>query len=234
MKLSGVTTRIRSVFSSIQGEGPLAGQRHIFIRFHGCNLACRFCDERAGSARRLSVADVIETITALEARHGRHAFVSLTGGEPLLHGPFLQVLVPEIKMLGFSALLETNGTRARAFAQIRNSVALTAMDLKLSSVWHIPRCYALHRAFLRQLKEFPGYIKIGISNTVDEDEYLEYVMLAAHYVPSFPVILQPVDSGRWRPSRAGTRLLERLQKLALERLRDVRILPRIHKIMGVQ
>ena len=32
------------IFSSIQGEGKYVGCRQIFVRFEGCNLACRYCD----------------------------------------------------------------------------------------------------------------------------------------------------------------------------------------------
>jgi organic radical activating enzyme len=35
--------RISELFESIQGEGPLAGTRAIFIRTHGCNLSCPWC-----------------------------------------------------------------------------------------------------------------------------------------------------------------------------------------------
>jgi organic radical activating enzyme len=35
---------LSEVFASIQGEGPDAGSRALFIRFGGCNLSCGYCD----------------------------------------------------------------------------------------------------------------------------------------------------------------------------------------------
>ena len=35
---------IVEIFSSIQGDGILVGERQVFLRFAGCNLCCAYCD----------------------------------------------------------------------------------------------------------------------------------------------------------------------------------------------
>lgn len=38
------TFPVVELFTSINGEGVLAGQLAVFVRFRGCNLTCSYCD----------------------------------------------------------------------------------------------------------------------------------------------------------------------------------------------
>src|SRR5262249_61552631 len=42
--MSGRQGNVSEVFVSLQGEGTHAGRRHLFVRFGGCPLRCRYCD----------------------------------------------------------------------------------------------------------------------------------------------------------------------------------------------
>ena len=78
---------ITEIFSSIQGEGIFLGQKQIFIRFHGCNINCNYCDEKEKKYfLNLSVKEAINKIESLNGHKRKNLFfVSITGGEPLLY-----------------------------------------------------------------------------------------------------------------------------------------------------
>jgi 7-carboxy-7-deazaguanine synthase len=98
--------QVCETFTSILGEGTLAGLPAFFVRLTGCNLRCRYCDTayayEEGEAR--SVASLVE-----EARRAAVRLVLVTGGEPLLQEGTLALMADLIKA-GLEVLLETNGS----------------------------------------------------------------------------------------------------------------------------
>lgn len=77
---------ISETFTSIQGEGTLAGVPSWFARLSGCNLRCRWCDtpyaswQPDGTTR--AIDDLVREAREVAARGVRHAV--LTGGEPMM------------------------------------------------------------------------------------------------------------------------------------------------------
>lgn len=101
---------------TIQGEGPYAGVRAVFVRLAGCNLQCPLCDTDYTSNQRLMTVDdlskeVIDIIDRASSYHQDYFLVVLTGGEPFRQNilPFLKKVVnsghPEVVVQ-----IETNGT----------------------------------------------------------------------------------------------------------------------------
>jgi 7-carboxy-7-deazaguanine synthase len=120
-------------FVSINGEGPLAGQLAIFIRFAGCNLNCSYCDtswanEIDASYKLMTSDEIYEYIKSMGIRN-----VTLTGGEPLLQGGIKELLELLGKDKELYIEIETNGSvLLNKFVDLENPPSFT-MDYKLPS-----------------------------------------------------------------------------------------------------
>ncbi len=222
------------IFSSIQGEGLYVGQRHIFVRFKDCNLNCPFCDEKHDMSRSLTYDEIIEDINRLEAIDGPHSYVSLTGGEPLCNINFLKPLCNELSKNNFKILLETNGTLFNDLKSIIHYISVVSMDIKLKSVWKINDCYDLHREFLSVLKSKNFYVKIIVSDEVDKKEFIRYIDLLSYFDNNVPTIIQPLMTSDINQRGEILPFIFEMQKIALKKLTNVRIIPQIHKIFNIK
>lgn len=97
-----------AVWPTIQGEGILVGTPTVFLRLHGCDYACSFCDTkdswRAGSEFvERSAADVGDEINRYPQR-----WVSITGGNPVLQADELCEMMDRLK--GKKCLVETQAS----------------------------------------------------------------------------------------------------------------------------
>ncbi|HVN33222.1 MAG TPA: 7-carboxy-7-deazaguanine synthase QueE [Thermoanaerobaculaceae bacterium] len=104
---------LAETFTSIQGEGMLAGTPSFFIRTSGCNLRCAWCDTPYTSwnpeGQRHPVRDLLAAAEAASLRH-----VVVTGGEPLLQRE-LGELTRGLAANGHHITVETAGTLVPEF-----------------------------------------------------------------------------------------------------------------------
>jgi len=101
---------IESIFNSIDGEynGLIgAGELTTFIRVHGCNLQCTYCDTEyaqdmnPGTIGFLTVDEIIKRYNILPK-------VTITGGEPFIH-PAIHPLIEKLVEMNCQVSIETNG-----------------------------------------------------------------------------------------------------------------------------
>ena len=101
----------------------------------GCNLRCPFCHNAplVLPGRGTSALDAGGVLDFLASRRGLLDGVVLSGGEPLLQPDAADVLA-EVKAMGFSVKLDTNGCHPDALADIldRRLADYVAMDIKNS------------------------------------------------------------------------------------------------------
>ena len=99
-------------FVSINGEGRFAGFPSAFVRLKGCNLRCSYCDTSWANEADCPCEWMSPRAICDFAARAKVRFVTITGGEPLLH-PECIVLVKAL--LSHEALpeltveIETNG-----------------------------------------------------------------------------------------------------------------------------
>jgi len=212
------------------------GERHLFIRFEKCNIHCHYCDELDKSGKDLSIDATLDQVTQVEQEEGPHRFVSLTGGEPLFYLPFLKKLCPLLIERQFNLYLETNGILTKALVVVLPWLKVIAMDMKPESVTKDGSFIREHEAFLRVAREKEVFIKMVISKEIDIQEFRDLCMVIDKIHRQTPLILQPISEANreGHEDPALMHLLGELQQIASAILPDVRIVPRLHRILKIR
>ena len=235
---------IYEIFASIQGEGLYLGHRHTFVRFAGCNLTCAYCDtpesrepkpdrcrvEKVAQSRRF---DHIPNPLAVDqiasfCRDLSSETVAVTGGEPLLQADFLALLIRTLRHEGFRTYLETNGTLHDALPSLVDCTDVIAMDVKLPSATGESEKWDAHARFLETASRTEVFVKAVVTCDTPEAEIVRCADMIAGVDEQVPLVIQPVSE----PAVPGD-LLIRLQQAASKRLRDVRVIPQCHKLLGL-
>lgn len=250
---TGIKGFLYEVFSGIQGEGMLVGERQIFVRFAGCELHCAYCDtpsarertniclvERTPGARDfavaenpMTIAEALGYIERLETTPGLHHSVTLTGGEPLTQSRFVGILARELKSRGLRVFLETNGELPDRLPDVLPHVDIICMDIKLPSATGGPDLLTQHEQFLRAAAAAGTevHIKIVLTAKTPTDELLKAVEMVRSVDAEIPLVLQPVTQQKHIIPPAPQQMLD-FQSRCKELLPNVRVIPQCHKIMA--
>lgn len=237
---------ISEIFNSIQGEGPYAGVRQVFVRFCRCQLHCAYCDtpqtrstaemcrvERTPGkgdfyniSNPLSRDDVAEITASLWTPSTRH--ISLTGGEPLIHADFISMLES-----GYPLYLETNSGLPEQARKLKGMIAVASCDIKLPEHNSTRDYKELLKNELETIsilsRQSGTFVKVVVLPETTEQSISPAVDGVASIDENIPFILQPVTSKR--PVPPG--LLFGLMDFAGRKLKDVRAIPQTHKMMGL-
>jgi organic radical activating enzyme len=228
------------VFTSIQGEGIYVGQPQIFIRFAGCNLRCRFCDTPQALIipkkcnittlnKKLIIPNPVEINLLIDLINEDiliYPVICLTGGEPLLDINSLKELINKIKnKYKIKIYLETNGTLPKLLEQVIDMIDIIAMDIKLPSVSGIGGLWESHKDFLKIADKKEVFIKIVLDSHVVIEEFKEAISLMKDINIDIPLVIQPLK---------GSLSLDELlyyHAEANKELKDVRVIPQVHKLV---
>ncbi len=230
------------------------GRRHIFVRFAGCNLRCQYCDtpeslaaappearveERPGTRtfetldNPLSLEQIVEAIRRLARKP--HDAVSLTGGEPLLQADFIGRIAPLIREMGLGVYLETNGTLPERLAEVISGMDTIAMDIKLPRTLHGGRdWFGEHARSLRIAIAAPElFCKLVLPTSPDMEQVRRAARMVAEVSPRIPFIIQPLTPFGAVNAGPPPDDIRRAYETVCEHLYDVRVIPQMHKAMGL-
>ena len=221
-------TFVKEFFVSIQGEGPYVGYKQLFIRFCRCNLKCKYCDTdflAAGGAKEYSAQELFDAISTLDLT-GLHS-ISLTGGEPLLEAEFLKEFLPLVRPLG-RIYLETNATLPEQFEEIKDLVDIVSADIKLESAAGVKACR--HDEFFAACAGKDLFAKIVFDSSITDEEISTTAALAKKY--GFELVLSPVMLGD--KMSVTSEFISTVLDKYLKHYDRVRVIPQVHKFIGVE
>ena len=243
---------VNEVFSAIQGEAELVGQRQVFLRLAGCNIRCSYCDQpealdkRPGPCRLeqtpgrrdwakeqspLSLERVVDAVDRLWTALPHHS-VSVTGGEPLMQSRALARLLGLMAKRGHRIMLETNGTLTSGLERVIQWIDYISMDLKLASVDGEKVDLMAQRAFLDLARRRHVFVKIVLGPSTSPLELGQAIDMVHGLDEDIEVFLQPVSPfGTVESAPSPSQVLD-WQEQALRRHQNVRVVPQTHKMLG--
>ena len=251
---------LTEAFSSVQGEGPYAGVRQIFVRFYGCHRQCAYCDspetvtawqppgfkphafrvEVTPGARDfrelenpVTVGRLLALLREFDQPPGLHHAVALTGGEPLLHARYLCELLPRLEHLGLKTYLETAGDLFHELELLLPWLDIAAMDIKLPSVTRNEPAWPAHRQFLRRCveNEVEVFAKAVVSADTDPRDLEQACAVLREVAPDTLLVLQPMTPFGAERRAPGAEQLLAWHALARTLIPHVRVIPQVHKFM---
>lgn len=219
------------IFSSYQGEGLFVGEKQLFIRFFSCNLSCSYCDEPASKNKK----DFIPFNTAIkkvkeELKKSNIKTISFTGGEPLLYYDIIEKI---IKKLGrkYRYLIETNGTLYKNLERIIDIVDIISMDIKLPK-YCSKKLWIEHENFLKIANKKNVYIKVVVDEKVKVEDFKKSIKIVESVNKNIPFFIQPITTKN--NINFNSKFFDNLYNVASIKLNNVRILPQMHKLLGIK
>jgi organic radical activating enzyme len=234
--------RLNEIFTSIEGEGILLGTKTLFVRLSGCPLTCHWCD--TPYALPMESGDLTSTDDAKKLIAGNlqpNTYkVSFTGGEPLAQHEAVSELAAFVRKLGVRTYLESACYDSVKFAKVLPEIDICKIEFKLrdSRAVEEKNYPTLLKNELECLELAVSnrkitYIKVVVTNSSSLKEFQDLVIKIFGMVHSSDIagfIIQPSH----KIDEPSLETLFGFYDATCPFYKDVRIVPQMHKAIGVR
>ncbi|MFN4337166.1 MAG: 7-carboxy-7-deazaguanine synthase QueE [Candidatus Nitrosocaldus sp.] len=233
---------ISEVFTSIEGEGIYLGTKTLFVRLAGCPLRCFYCDTPYALEMGNGIYyDIDDAKALIKGKVESNTFkVNFTGGEPLLQHEAVRELARYVRdELMLKTYLESSCYDASRFLYVLPYIDICKIEFKLNDSHaidgkHYNRLLENELLCLRHAIESrkATYIKVVVSSLSRRGDIEKLVRMifeddASKAIDGF--VLQPV-TGINEPTLEHMLVL---YDTVHQYYPNVRIIPQIHKVMGI-
>lgn len=219
-RLADSSLIVDEIFATIQGESTDMGKPTVFLRLFGCNVGCKYCDQKQDPKNRkvMSISKVLSKVR----RYGIQN-VCITGGEPLLQWNACYPVVLELLSTGYNVSIETSGCIPIELDQYHRSYKYV-MDVKCPSSGVVHKNVLDNLMVLQAIDE----VKFVISDRTDYD-FMKSVL--KKYSTPAKILISPCFDENMKPVLNGEDLFEWLMK---DRLFNIRVQIQMHKVLNVK
>ena len=228
---------IDEVFFSYQGEGIYAGIPQIFVRFSGCNLKCNYCDTpnslKINSKTKYFITQALYEYIKDIVEKNKSKFscqklsISFTGGEPLIYADFILNLIKKYLKNKFSIYIETNGSLPQQIKKIYRYCDVVSMDIKFQTACK-KDLFKEHKNFLEICKN-KIFVKTVITKDTKEKEFIKAINLISKISKNIPLVIQPASF-----DNVTNQKVLNFYSMATIKIKNVRILPQLHKLWKIK
>jgi len=195
---------VSSIFFTMQGEGPFAGRRAVFIRLAGCNLGgkgvtgpgCPFCDTdfRLDYCLSMDFTKIINKVEDLYKGDEKRKLIVITGGEPMLQknlSGFIRSCPSN-----FVLQIESNGTRLLADLRRTGVTLVVSPKVPQTSVYDTGAKYG---KLSDRVLERADALKFLVSADIDSPYHHVPMYAKAFQMTGKPVYVSPMAMYRKQP-----------------------------------
>jgi 7-carboxy-7-deazaguanine synthase len=243
LKTNNDRVQLNEVFTSIEGEGPYFGTKTIFVRMSGCHLNCHWCDTTYALAMNSGTnitVDEAKDLIMKELQPNTYK-INFTGGEPLIQHEAVAELAKFMKQKkGLRTYIESSCFDSLRFAKVLPHIDICKVEFKMSdsevvdhdSYNHLLlnqiRCLKL--AVMQRKKTYVKVVVTGSSNIHEFRNLVKEIFENAEPSNLVGFVIQPC-AGVDEPT---VEKLLSFYDCVYPMYDEVRIVPQLHKLMGVR